>query len=120
MLVLQSCTDPLQVLPGSASESLPTSSAGACNFNNIDVEENIDVKEEGFTVINKVSYIDIKQEEFPEDTVFPDIKAEPDEVRCVCMSVIRRILPVSRNVYTRRVGLCVIAKEMKIVLSACS
>ena len=104
MLVLQSCTDPLQVLPGSASESFRTSSDGACNFSNIKVEENVDVKEEGFTAINKVSCIDIKQEEIPEDTTFPDIKTEPDEVSyvcvcvCVCVSVIRHILLVSGNV----------------------
>jgi hypothetical protein len=88
MLVLQSCTVQLQVLPGSASESFPTSSNGACNFNNIEVEENIDVKEEHFTVINKVSYIGIKQEEFPEDTTFPDTKAEADEVSYVCVCLL--------------------------------
>ena len=33
----------------------------------------------------------IKQEEIPEDINFPDIKAEPDEVSYVCMSVIRHI-----------------------------
>jgi hypothetical protein len=85
ILDLQSCTDPLQVLPGSASESFPTSSDGACNFSNVKVEENVDVKEEGFTAINKVSYIGIKQEEIPEDTIFPDINNEPDEVSYVCV-----------------------------------
>jgi hypothetical protein len=48
MLVLQSCTDSLQVLPGSANETFPTSSDGTRNFSDIDVEENVDVKEEGF------------------------------------------------------------------------
>ena len=44
--------------------------------------------------------IGIKQEEIAEDIFFPDIKTEPDEVSyvCVCMSVIRHILPVFRNV----------------------
>ena len=46
MLVLQSCTDSLQVLPGSSSETFSTSSDGACNFNNIEVEKDVGVKEE--------------------------------------------------------------------------
>jgi hypothetical protein len=87
MLVLQSCTDSLQVLPGSSSETFPTSD-GACNFSNIEVEEDVDVKEEGFMSIKEELDIAIKQEENPEDITFPDIKSEPDEVSYVCVCLL--------------------------------
>ena len=80
MLVLQSCTDPLQVLPGSSSETFRSLSDGVCNFNNMEVEEDEDVIEEGFFNINKEVNKDIKQEEIPEAITFPDIKSEPDKV----------------------------------------
>ena len=85
MLVLQSCTDSLRVRPGSSSETFPTSCDGTLDISNIKVEEDIDIIEEGFIAINKRADIGIKQEEIPEDITFPDIKAEPDEVSCVCM-----------------------------------
>ena len=83
MLGLQSCTDSLQVLPGSSSETFPTSSDGACNFSSIEVEEDVDLREEGLIAINEEVNIGIKQEEIPEDIAFPDIKSEPDEVSYV-------------------------------------
>jgi hypothetical protein len=46
MLVLQSCTDSVQVLPGSSSEKFPSSSDGTLDIGNINVEEHVDVKEE--------------------------------------------------------------------------
>ena len=85
MLVLQSCTDSLRVLPGSSSETFPTSSDGTYDVGNIKVEEDEDVIEEHFIAINKEADIGIKQEEIPEDITFPDIKAEPDEVSYVCI-----------------------------------
>jgi len=85
MLVLQSCTDSLHILPGLSSEIFPTSSVGACNFSSAEVEEDVDVKEEGFIDIKEECDIDIKKEEIPEDKTFPDIKSEPDEVRYVCV-----------------------------------
>jgi len=85
MLVLQSCTNSLHILPSLSSETFPTSSEGACNFSNIEVEEDIDVKEEGFIAIKEEVDIGIKQEEIPEDITFPDIKAEPVEVSHVCI-----------------------------------
>ena len=88
MLVLQSCTDSLRVLPSSSSETFPTSSDGTYDVGNIKVEEDIDIIEEGFIAINKKVDIGIKQEEIPEDISFPDIKAEPDEVSCVCMCLL--------------------------------
>jgi hypothetical protein len=97
MLVLQSCTDSLQVLSGSSSESFPASSDGACNFSSTEVEEDVVAIEEGFIALNGEAAVRIKQEEIPEDITFPDIKPEPDEVNYMCMSVIRQILPLSRN-----------------------
>jgi len=101
MLVLQSCTDPLQVLPGSSSETFPTPSDVTCDVSNTAVQQDIVVVEH-FIAVSKEVPIGIKQEEIAEDISFPDIKAEPDEVSyvcvCVCMSVIRHISPVSRNV----------------------
>jgi hypothetical protein len=85
MLVLQSCTDPLQVLPGSSSETFPTPSDGTCDVSNTAVQQDIVVVEEHFIAVNKEAPTGIKQEEIPEDISFPDIKAEPDEVSYVCV-----------------------------------
>ena len=79
-LVLQSCTLSVQVLPGSSVQSHAASSDGACNFSNIEFEEDVDVIEEGFIAVNEAAPIGIKQEEALEDKYFPDIKAEPNEV----------------------------------------
>jgi hypothetical protein len=46
MVVLQSCTDSLHVLPGSSCETFPSSSDGAYDISNLKVEEDIDIKEE--------------------------------------------------------------------------
>ena len=87
MLVLQSCTDSMHILPSLCIETFPTPSDGACNFSNIEVGEDVDVKEEGFIDINEEVDIGIKQEKIPEDTAFPDIKAQPVEVSyaCICL-----------------------------------
>jgi len=88
MLVLQSNTDSLHILPGPSSEAHATSSNSVCNFNNMEVEEDVVVIEEGFIAVNEEGDIGIKQEEFPEDINFPDIKAEPDEVSYVCVCLL--------------------------------
>jgi len=102
MLVLQSCTDSLHVLPGSSSETFPTPSDGTCDVSNTTVQQDVVVIEECFIAVNEEAPTGIKQEEIPEDISFPDIKTEPDEVSymcvCVCMYVIRHILPVPGNV----------------------
>ena len=98
MLVLQSCIDSLHIQPGSSGESHATSSDGACNFSNIEVEEDVDVIEEAFIAINEEANIGIKQEEIPEDINFPDINSEPDEVSYVCVCIIRHNLPVCSNI----------------------
>ena len=87
MLVLQSCTVSLQVLPGSSGETFP-SSDGACNFSNIEVENDVVAIEEGFIAINQEADIGIKQEQIPEDINFPVIKSEPDEVSYVCICLL--------------------------------
>jgi len=86
MLVLQSCTDPLHILPGSSSEKYATPSDVACNCSNIEVE-NVDIIEEGFTAINKEADIGIKQEEISENLTFSGIKSEPDEVSSMCVHI---------------------------------
>ena len=79
MLVLQSCTDPLHILPSSSRVTYATS----YNISNVKFEEEVDVKEEGFIAFNEEVDIDIKKEEIPEDIIFPSIKAESDEVSYV-------------------------------------
>jgi hypothetical protein len=46
MLVLQNCTDPLKVLPGSSCETFPSSSDSTYDFGNIKFEEDVVIKEE--------------------------------------------------------------------------
>jgi len=87
MLVLQSCTDSLQVLPGSSSVTFPTPSAAACDVNNTAVQQDIVVVEEGFMAVNEEAPTGIKQEENLEDISFPEIKPEPNEVSYVCVYV---------------------------------
>jgi len=88
MLVLQSSTDSLQVLPDSSIETFQTSSDGACNFRNTEVEEDVVVIEEVFVRLNEDAAVNIKEEEIPEDINFPLIKSEPDEVSYVCICVL--------------------------------
>jgi len=45
MLVLQSCTDPLHIPPGSSSETYGTSSDCAYHVGNMKVEEDLDMQE---------------------------------------------------------------------------
>ena len=87
MFVLQSCTDPLQVLPGSSIDMFPTSSDGTCDVGNVKVGGDVVVIEESFIAVNEELDIGIKEEEIPEDITFPDINAEPDEVSylCICL-----------------------------------
>jgi hypothetical protein len=87
VVVLQSHTDSLRILPTSSSETFPTSSDGTYDIGNMNVEEEVDVIEEIFTAVNKEADIGIKQEEIPENITFPDIKSEPDEVSYVCVCV---------------------------------
>jgi len=87
MLVLQSCTDSLQVMAGSSTETFPTPSDGIYD-GKMKVEEDVDVIEESFVSVNKEADIGIKQEEIPEDITFPDRKSEPVEVSYVCVCLL--------------------------------
>ena len=87
MLVLQSCSDSLHIVPGVSSET-NAASDGVCNFGNIEVEEDVDVIEEIFLSINEEVDRGIKQEEIPGDITFPDIKSEPDKVSYVCICLL--------------------------------
>jgi len=88
MLVLQSCTDPLYILPGSSSETFPTSSDGTYDVGNMKVEVDMDVIEESFIAINKEEDVGIKQGEITKDITFSDINSEPDEVSCMCLCIL--------------------------------
>jgi hypothetical protein len=83
MLLLQSSTDSLHILPGSSSETTATSDV--CNFSNIEVEVDVHVIEENFIAINEEVDRGIKQEEIPGDITSLYIKSEPDEVSYVCI-----------------------------------
>jgi hypothetical protein len=72
-------------MAGSSSEMFPTSSDGTYDISSIEVEEKVVVRDEGFIAINEEVAVCIKQEEFPEDIIFPDIKSEPDEVSYFCI-----------------------------------
>jgi hypothetical protein len=80
MLVLQSRTDCLQVMAGSSTDTIPTSSGSTYGVGHMEVEENVDVIEG--------ADIGMKQEEIPEDVPFPGIKSEPDEVSYVCVCLL--------------------------------
>jgi hypothetical protein len=87
MFVLQSCTDPLYIPPSSSSVTHTTSSDCIYDVGNIKVEEDIDEIENVSVAINKEVDIGIKQDEIVGDRSFPDINAETDEVRYVCVCV---------------------------------
>jgi hypothetical protein len=63
MLVLQSCTDPLQVLPGSSCETFPSSSDGTYGIGNIKFEEVIHIKKEEKVDVKAEKGIDSEEEE---------------------------------------------------------
>jgi hypothetical protein len=84
VMVLQSCIDPLHILPSSSSDPFPTSSDCTHDAGNTEFEEDVDVIEESVIAINQQADTGIKQE-IPEHITVPDIKAEPDEVSYVCL-----------------------------------
>ena len=88
LLVLQSCTDSLQVPPGSSSDTIPTQSDGTCDVSNTAVQQDAVVVVEGFLALNEEAPIGTKQEEIPEDIFFPDIKTETNEMSYVCVCLL--------------------------------
>jgi hypothetical protein len=65
MLVSQSCTDPLQVLPGSSGETFPASPDGTYDVGNVKVEEDLDMQKEEEVNVKREEEecIDIKHED---------------------------------------------------------
>jgi hypothetical protein len=90
MLVLQSSTDTLQVLPGSSNETFLTSSDGTCHVGHINVEEDLDikgeeevnVKTEKVIVSEEEECIDIKDEQgiYSEEEEEEDVESKEDDV----------------------------------------
>jgi hypothetical protein len=71
----KSCTDPLQYLPSSPSETFPTSSDSTYGVGDKNVVEDGDVIEESLIAANQEADIGIKQEEILEDITFSDLKS---------------------------------------------
>ena len=85
MLVLQSCSDPLHILPGLSSGTNATSSDCACHIGNVKVEEEeVNVKTEKGVDSDEEECVGIKDEEgiYSEEEVDEeediDIKEEDD------------------------------------------
>jgi len=80
LLVLQICTDSMQVLSGASGETFPTSSDGAYDVGNIKFKEEINKKEEEEEEVNvkKEKVIDSDKEECMDikEEVNMDIKEE--------------------------------------------
>jgi hypothetical protein len=64
MLVLQSCTDPLYIPPGSSSDTYATSSDFAYYVSNVKVEEDLDMQEVEKVIVKTEKGIDSEEEEF--------------------------------------------------------
>jgi hypothetical protein len=84
MLVLQSCTDSLHILPGSSSETFPTPSDGTCDVSNVKVEEDLDMQGEAEVNVKteEEECIDIKHEHgiYIEEEKEEDIDTTEDDV----------------------------------------
>jgi hypothetical protein len=79
MLVLQSCTDPLQVLPGSSCGTFPSSSDGTYDVGNMKFEEDIDIKEEEKMNVKAEKDIDREEEECIDIKDEEDIHSEEEQ-----------------------------------------
>jgi len=83
MLVLQSSTDSLHILPGSSVETFPTSSDGTYGGGNIKLEEDIDIKEEAEVNVITDNVIGSEEEEciclIGEDGIYSEEENEEKE-----------------------------------------
>jgi len=77
MLVLQSCTDPLHILPGLSSDTFQMSSDGTCDISNVKVEEDLNMQgeEEVNVKTEEEECIDIKRE----DGIYIEEEGEEEE-----------------------------------------
>jgi len=64
MLVLQSCSNSLHIVPSASSET-NASSGGVCNFSSLEFDEDVDATEGVFLPINEEVDRGIKQDEIP-------------------------------------------------------
>jgi len=83
MLVLQSCTDSIQVMAGSSTETFPTSSDGTYDVGNVRYEEHTDMKEEEVNV--KTENIIVSEEEEcidikDEDCIYSEEEEEEEDI----------------------------------------
>ena len=91
LLVLQSCTDSLQVMADSSNDTFPISSDGDCHVGSIKAEEDMDMQEEEKEEVNvktekcvcseEVECMDIKDEEpiYSEEAEEEDIDTKEDK-----------------------------------------
>jgi len=84
ILVLQSCTDPLHIPPGSSSDTNGTSSDCAYHVGNVKVEEDLDTQEEEGEVNVKTEKDIVSEEEEcmgieDEEGVYSEEKKEEEE-----------------------------------------
>jgi len=79
LVVLQSCTDSVQVLPGSSTETFPTSSDGTCHVGHIKVEKDLDMQEEEEVNVKMEKVIVSEEEECIEIKDEEGIYSEEEE-----------------------------------------
>ena len=79
MLVLQSCTDPLQILPGSSCETFPSSSDCIYDVGNIKFEVDIHIKVEEKVIVKAEKGIDSEEEECIDIKDEEGIRTEEEE-----------------------------------------
>jgi hypothetical protein len=84
MLVLQSCTDPLHIPPGSSSDTYATSSDCAYHVGNVKVEEDLDMQEVEEVYVKTEKGIGSEEEEFigveDEEGMYSEEKEEEEDV----------------------------------------
>jgi hypothetical protein len=84
MLVLQSCTDSLHILPGLSGETPPTSSDGTYDAVNIKFEKDIDIKEEAEENVEIDNAICSEEEEckgvMQEDGIYSEEEVEKEDI----------------------------------------
>jgi hypothetical protein len=84
MLVLQSCTDSLQVPPGSSAEIISAATVGTYDVANIKLEEEIDIKEEDEVNVKTEEDIGSEEEERmdikDEDCIYSEEEEEDEDI----------------------------------------
>jgi hypothetical protein len=82
MLVLQNCTDSLQVPPGLSPDTFPTSSDGTYDIGNVKFEDDLGIKEEEVNV-KMEDIIGSEEEEcvdiMDEDCIYSEDEKEEEE-----------------------------------------